>query len=82
MHFNMGENLAYHEGEQGAGTTVALDSKDKPPTMSLAQDQYHWGLKIDGDAKQEADRQANWPWKKDAFKKQGHKAAVGATPWR
>ena len=34
-----------------------------------------------GDAKNQADWQAIWPWEKGAFEKKGQTVAVGAAPW-
>lgn len=57
-----------------------LDAKGR--SFALSPDKYHWALKKDGDAKNEADWEAIWPWEKAGLETKGRKVAIGATPWK
>jgi predicted small lipoprotein YifL len=49
--------------------------------FGLSSDQYTWLLKDGGNADNEGDWQAIWPWQKDALETEGKTTFVGAEPW-
>jgi hypothetical protein len=69
-------------GEGGRSSRTHIFNMDaQGRSYGVSPDKYSWALKKDGDAKNQADWQAIWPWETASFEAKGQKTATGAAPW-
>lgn len=73
-------NWATEFGRGGSNQHI-FNVDEQGRSAGLKPSQYHWALKKDGNAKNEADWLAIWPWEKAGCEKKEMKTFIGAKPW-